>query len=84
MPYYAQIDEEGICFAVTQTSGEFDQPDMIPIDSLDESRLGMKRVEETWEDVPIVPPGPEPPPGPSRLDQLEQVIDTLLTGGETP
>jgi hypothetical protein len=52
MPYYAQIDENGICFAVTQTAREIDQADMIPIDYLDESKLGMMRVGDAWEAVP--------------------------------
>jgi hypothetical protein len=55
MPYYAQIDEQGICFAVTQTAGQIEQADMIPIESLDETRLGMKRVGDTWEPVPEEP-----------------------------
>lgn len=52
MPYYAQIDENGICFAVTETAGQIDQPDMIEIETFDEGLLGMKRVGDTWETVP--------------------------------
>lgn len=78
--YYAQIDLNGICYAVTETSGIIEQADMIPIDGFDQALLGKKRVENAWEDVPIVP---IPEPQPSKLDQLEQVVDALLTGGET-
>jgi len=78
--YYAQIDENGICFAVTQTYGPIQQADMIPVDSFDQSLLGQKRVGESWEVVPI---DPVVPVEPSQIAQLEQVIDTLLTGGET-
>lgn len=53
--YYAQVDEQGICFAVTQTAGHIEQADMIPIESLDETRLGMKRMGASWEPVPEEP-----------------------------
>ena len=81
--YYAQIDEAGICYAVTQTTGPIEQADMIEIGGYDESLLGKRRAGEAWEDVPVEPEEPEEPAEPSRMDQLEQVIDTLLTGGET-
>ena len=61
MPYYAQIDDNGICFAVTQTAGEIEQADMIEIDSLDESILLKKYVNGAWETVPEEPQTePEP------------------------
>ena len=53
--YYAQIDAEGICFAVTQTWGEIIQDDMIEIEEFDESLLGMKRMGASWEPVPEPP-----------------------------
>ena len=40
--YYAQIDENGICYAVTQAAGAIEQGDMIEIASLDKSLLGKK------------------------------------------
>lgn len=55
MPYYAQIDEENICFAVTQTAGEINRADMIEIDGLDESILLKKYVNGAWETVPEEP-----------------------------
>ena len=83
--YYAQINEDGICYAVTQTSGTIEQDDLIEIDGYDESLLGKRRTGDTWEDVPVEPEEPEEPVEPEhdRVTQLEQVIDTLLTGGET-
>ena len=80
--YYAQIDENGICYAVTQAAGAIEQGDMIEIASLDKSLLGKKRVGDIWEDVPVEPEEPVEPEH-DRVTQLEQVIDTLLTGGET-
>lgn len=49
--YYAQIDENGICFAVTETAGQIEQADMIEIETFDEGLLGMKRVDDAWEPV---------------------------------
>lgn len=42
--YYAQIDENGIVYAVTQAAGK-----MIEVESLDESLLGKKYNEETGQ-----------------------------------
>lgn len=58
--YYAQIDENGICFAVTQTAGHIDQADMIEIETFDEGLLGMKRVGASWEPA-LEEPLSEPP-----------------------
>ena len=61
--YYAQINDENICFAVTQTAGIIEQTDMIQINVYDESLLGKKRVGNTWEDVPMPEPQPQPEQG---------------------
>lgn len=45
--YYAQINELNICYAVTQTTGEVIQADMILVESLDESLLDKKYNPET-------------------------------------
>ena len=50
--YYAQIDSNSVCFAVTQTSGPIDQPDMIAIDSYDTSLLGKVWSNGQWIDAP--------------------------------
>ena len=52
--YYAQIDDQSICYAVTQTAGEIIQPDMILIASYDISLLGKIWNGGEWLD----PPGP--------------------------
>ena len=41
--YYAQIDADGICYALTQTAGPVDAPDMIERPEFDTSELG-----KTW------------------------------------
>lgn len=53
--YYAQIDSNFICFAVTQTSGPISQPDMIAIDSYDTSLLGKVWSDGQWLDAPETP-----------------------------
>lgn len=40
--YYAQINAQGIVYAITQTSGKIINPTMIEVDGLHESLLGMK------------------------------------------
>ena len=50
--YYAQIDSNSVCFAVTQTSGPINQPDMIAIESYDTSLLGKVWDNGEWLDPP--------------------------------
>ncbi len=50
--YYAQIDSNGIVYAITQTSGEVDQPDMILIDGFDVSLMGQRY--DNGKFVPVV------------------------------
>jgi len=57
--YYAQIDMDGICYAVTQTSGTIEQGDLVEIGGYDESLLGKRRVGNVWEVVPVEPEEPE-------------------------
>lgn len=51
--YFAQIDSDGIVFAVSQLTDFVDQPDMIQIESYDISLLGKRYNPETgqFEDV---------------------------------
>lgn len=58
--YYAQINDESICFAVTETAGEINAPDMISVASLDQSLLG-KKYENGQFVAPPEPPAPPPP-----------------------
>jgi hypothetical protein len=52
--YYAQINDDFICFAVTQTAGLISQPDMIPITSYDISLLGKIWTNGEWLDPPEI------------------------------
>ena len=53
--YYAQIDDQFICYAVTQTAGEIIQPDMILITSYDTSLLGKIWNDGEWLEPPATP-----------------------------
>lgn len=58
--YYAQINQDRIAYAVTETAGQIDAPDMIALESFDASVIGRRYTEEgIWEDV-SAPPVPEP------------------------
>jgi hypothetical protein len=78
--FYAQINEQGICFAVTQAAEIISQADMIGLDFYDRSLLGKKWTGDSWEEVPVEPVEPQP----DRITELEAVVDALLTGGVTP
>jgi len=49
--YYAEINQDSICFAVLQTHSQLTQPSMISIDSYDESYLFKRWTGSTWEEV---------------------------------
>lgn len=53
---YAQIDENNICVAVSQLSGEVNAGNLIPISW--ENPLGMRYENGTWVEVPQVEPEP--------------------------
>jgi len=52
--YYAQINNDQICFAVTQTHGLIIQDDMIPITSYDISLLGKIWTNGEWSNPPEI------------------------------
>jgi hypothetical protein len=56
--YYAQIDDDQICFAITQAAGLITQADMIPITSYDTSLLDKIWTNGEWLDPPPIPPAP--------------------------
>jgi hypothetical protein len=51
--YYAQINADNVCFAITQTAGLVTQPDMIRIDSYNLDLLG-----KAWSGGDWVEPEP--------------------------
>lgn len=54
--YYAQIDQSRIAYAVTESAGQIDAPDMIALESFDTSVIGKRCAEQgQWEDIPSAP-----------------------------
>jgi len=49
--YYAQINEAGICFAVSELAGEVIADNMVQLESYDTSLLGKRYVNGTWLEV---------------------------------
>lgn len=72
MHYYAQIDENNICFAVTQTAEAVSSLDMIPIQGLNTELLGKKWTGEDWEEVPAPEEPEEPEETPDRIAQIQE------------
>lgn len=93
MPFYVQIDSDGICYAVTETADEIKQADMIPVSSMNAGLqlLGKRRTGSKWEEVPeeidepSAPSEPDAPPKTtaSKLARLETqnliLMDALAT-----
>ena len=46
--YYAQINQDGICVAVTQASGELLGAEFVPLSELDTSVLDMRWTGAAW------------------------------------
>ncbi|WP_290906238.1 hypothetical protein [Aquabacterium sp.] len=57
MPYYAQLNEAGVCTAVTETAGEIDAPHMVAVDSLDAALLGQTYANGVFT-APVIAPAP--------------------------
>ena len=63
--YYAQIDENNICIAVSDLSGKVTADNMLRLETYDTSLLGKKYNNGVWEEVP------KPEPEPTQLDRIE-------------
>ena len=72
--YYAQIDENNICAAVSKVKGEIKKDNMIEIDFYDTSLLGKRYSNGIWEEVP------EEEPAPTEQDIFQ--AQTLLNQAE--
>lgn len=71
--YYAQIDDNNTCEGVSQLT-EFDsRPNMIQLDSFDESIIGKKWTGSEWVENPN-PPEPEPTE-PTTADIMAKLED---------
>ena len=68
--YYAQIDENNICIAVSDLSGKVTADNMLRLETYDTSLLGKKYNNGVWEEVP------KPEPEPTQLDRIELQVNT--------
>ena len=68
--YYAQIDENNICIAVSDLTGKVTADNMLRLEIYDTSLLGKKYNNGVWEEVP------QPEPEPTQLDRIELQVKT--------
>lgn len=68
--FYAQINEENICIAVSQLYGEVQQENLIALSSFDSSVLGMKYENGAWTE--------QPQPTPTLSETEQAVLDTAV------
>ena len=70
--FYAQINDENICIAVSNLSGEVSADNLIPLEVFDATVLGKKWTGDGWEDVPQ--PEPEPvTPQPTNAELMAEI-----------
>jgi len=65
---YAQIGDDGICFAVSSLSGIVEDPHLIQLEIYDESLLGKRYEDGIWQEVP------QPEPQAQELSDAERAI----------
>lgn len=68
--YYAQIDKNNICIAVSDLSGPITSGNMIQLETYDTGLLGKKYNGGIWEDIT------QPEPEPTQLDRIEKRLET--------
>ena len=71
---YAELDENNICKAVSELSGEVIKDTMIPLETYDTSLLGKRYDNGEWVEVPVEPPETEP----TQLDVIEANTSYLV------
>ena len=76
--FYAQLNENNICFAVTQTAEVVSSLDMIPIQGLNTELLGKKWTGEDWEEVPAPEEAEEPEEPEETPDRIAQIQEQNL------
>lgn len=72
---YAQIDENNICCAVSNLSGEIFDTHLIPIQTFDTTMIGKKFSDGHWLEVPKSEMGETITPEPTQLDRIEAAIN---------
>lgn len=72
--YYAQLDENDICFTVMDSGGKLQTSDkIIRLESCDLSLLGKRYNNGVWEDVEQ--PESEAEPEITQLDRIEAILN---------
>ncbi len=72
--YYAQLDENDICFTVMDSGGKLQTSDkIIRLESYDLSLLGKRYNNGVWEDVEQ--PESEAEPEITQLDRIEAILN---------
>lgn len=72
--FYAQVDEEKICLAVSRLSGAVEAENLIEIPFFDTAIIGKKYVDGTWAEVD----NPTTDPESSRIDRIEEQEQAIL------
>lgn len=84
MYYYAQLNKNNICVAVSCLSGQVNSPDMIPIDSFNADFIWRKYENGQWSQEKYEPQTTAPltdyEQTKQRLDDLELAVATILGG----
>lgn len=70
---YAELDENNICYAVSQLSGAVIADTMIPLETYDTSLLGKRYEDGEWVEVPVEQIEPEP----TQLDRIENAVNDI-------
>lgn len=72
---YAQIDENNICCAVSNLSGEIFDTHLIPIQTFDTTLIGKKFENNQWVKVPKSEMEETITPESTQLDRIEAAIN---------
>lgn len=78
--YYAQIDENGVCFSVKSVAGEINDPNNIEIESLNNDLLYRKFENGRWSIKKVTQPSEPAETLEQKVVRLEQQIqqDNLI------
>lgn len=80
--YYAELDENNICKAVSELAGEVIKDAMIPLETYDTSLLGKRYEDGEWVEVPVEPtPEPYQPTNAEVTQMISDLQADLIIAG---
>lgn len=82
MIFYATIDENNICYGISQLSGEVIADNMIELLSYDTTLLGKMWTGSEWVENPNPPDPPEPSNEPTNKDIMDML--NAMQGDQVP